>query len=186
MGITIMIVAPHTVRSSPTPYNQLLLGYGKSHQGWGMTTERVETADIAWQHCRPMFEVDKTWIKGTHEFWIELPFSLLLSDSDRDDSDDIGIVALNFLFAWIFPQSPIGELYLMGGGGPVYMLANIDGVGSDLCGNYQAGIGLRLPPIAEQTISLECRYHHISNLDMATPNVSLNSTKILIGVSLPF
>jgi hypothetical protein len=33
-------------------------------------------------------------------------------------------------------------------------------------------------------ISLEYRYHHISNAGAATPNEPLNSSKILLGVSV--
>ena len=72
------------------------------------------------------------------------------------------------------------------GGGPQYVMADIEGVGSDLCGNYQAGVGLRLNLFAEHPVDLELRFHHISNLGMADPNVPLNSTKAYVGFSLPF
>ena len=103
-----------------------------------------------------------------------------------NDSNDFGIVGLNFLFAWIFPETPIGEPYFMFGGGPVYVAADIDGVGSDLCGNYQAGVGVRLNLIENHPVDLELRFHHISNLGMAEPNVPLNSTKLFLGFMLPF
>jgi lipid A 3-O-deacylase len=170
----------------PKPYNQVLLGYGTSHPGWGETTERVQTVDVVFRHCRHFFEKDSGWIKGTHEFWIEAPVSVILSDSDDMDSNDFGIVGLNFLFAWVFPETPIGSPYFMVGGGPQYVLADIEGVGSDLCGNYQAGGGIRLNLIEDHPINLELRFHHISNLGFAEPNVSLNSTKLLLGFMLPF
>ncbi|MEN8254332.1 MAG: acyloxyacyl hydrolase [Verrucomicrobiota bacterium] len=30
------------------------------------------------------------------------------------------------------------------------------------------------------------RYHHISNLGMAEPNIPLNSVKVFVGATLPF
>jgi hypothetical protein len=33
-------------------------------------------------------------------------------------------------------------------------------------------------------LNLEYRYHHVSNADTAEPNEPLNSSKLLIGVSL--
>lgn len=170
----------------PEPYNQLLIGYGASHPGWGDTTERVETLDFVPRHARVLDTVDESWIKGSREFWIELPLSVLLADTDDLDSNDIGIVGLNFLFAWVFPETAIGSPYIMAGGGPVYVLADIEGVGSNLAGNYQFGGGLRIDVAKELQLLLEVRYHHISNLGMKEPNIPLNSTKFLVGFTLPF
>jgi len=169
----------------PDPYNQLLFGWGASHPGWGETLERVHTVDVLFRHCRHFFRKDEGLIRGIHEFWIEVPVSILLSDSDSNDSKDIGFFGANFLFAWIFPEIPAGEPYFMIGGGPVYVAADIDGVGSDLCGNYQAGGGIRFE-INRQPVNVEARLHHISNLGMAEPNVPLNSTKLFFGFTLPF
>ncbi len=170
----------------PAPYNLLLVGAGSSHPGWGETTERVETVDVVFRHCRHFFTKPEGWIRGTHEFWIEVPASFIVSDSDSNDRKDLGIIGASFLFAWVFPQTPIGEPYFMIGGGPVYVAADIDGVGSDVCGNYLAGGGIRLNLVENHPINLEARFHHISNLDMAEPNVPLNSTKVYLGFALPF
>ena len=102
------------------------------------------------------------------------------------DSHDFGMVGLNFLFAWVFPETPVGNPYFMIGGGPEYILADIEGVGSDLCGSYQMGCGLRFNVAEQYPVNLEIRYHHISNLGMAEPNVPLNSVKVFIGATLPF
>ncbi len=45
-------------------------------------------------------------------------------------------------------------------------------------GNYQFGLGLRY-----QDFVVEARYHHISNAGKETPNVPLNSWKLLFGIS---
>jgi len=166
-------------------YNQLLFGYGASHPGWGDTTERVQTLDVIFRHVCTVKVKEEGRLRGAHEFWIEAPVSILLSDSDRNDSHDLGLIGLNFLFAWVFPETKIGNPYILAGGGPVYVLADIEGVGSDLCGSFQLGGGLRFT-VKNRPVNLELRYHHISNLGMEEPNVPLNSTKIYIGFTLPF
>lgn len=167
-------------------YNQLLLGGGSSIKGFGETDQEVRTLDVLWRHARIFKEREEGWLRGNHEFWIEAPVSIILSDSDHMDSHDFGMVGLNFLFAWVFPETPVGSPYFMIGGGPQYILADIEGVGSDLCGNYQMGCGLRFNVADQHPVNLEIRYHHISNLGLADPNVPLNSVKVFIGATLPF
>lgn len=162
-------------------YNQILLGGGSSIKGFGETDQDVRTVDVVWRHARVLQENTEGWLKGNRELWIEAPFSFIISDTDSQDSNDIGMIGLNFLFAWVFPQTDLGQPYVLTGGGPVYVMADIDGVGSDLCGNYQAGCGLRFNAAEEHPINLELRYHHISNLGMADPNVPLNSIKLFVG-----
>lgn len=169
-----------------TWYNQLLLGGGSSIKGFGETDQEVATVDIVFRHARVFFEKPEGLIRGRHEFWIEAPLSIILHDSDQNDANDFGIVGLNFLAAWIFQESLMGEPYIMIGGGPQYIMADIDGVGSDVCGNYQLGIGTRYMFKDKHPINLELRYHHISNLGMEEPNVPLNSVKVFIGARLPF
>ncbi|MEN8256041.1 MAG: acyloxyacyl hydrolase, partial [Verrucomicrobiota bacterium] len=166
-------------------YNQLLLGSGSSIKGFGETSQEVRTVDVLWRHARIFHEKEEGLLRGNHEFWIEAPVSIILSDTDAMDSHDFGIVGLNFLFAWIFPETAIGEPYFMIGGGPQYVLADIEGVGSDLCGNYQTGIGTRFLFADKHPVNLEIRYHHISNLGMAEPNIPLNSVKVFVGATLP-
>ena len=48
------------------------------------------------------------------------------------------------------------------------------------------GVGTKFLVADKHEVNLEVRYHHISNLDMAEPNVPLNSVKIFIGATLPF
>jgi len=167
-------------------YNEVFLGGGSSIKGFGATSQEVRTIDILWRHARIFQKKQRGWLRGNHEFWMELPFSFLVSDSDSNDSDDVGIVGANFLFAWVFPKTEVGKFYFLIGGGPQYIIANIDGVGSDLCGNYQMGLGIRISLPKEKSVSLEVRYHHISNLGFAEPNIPLNSVKFFFGMMLPF
>jgi hypothetical protein len=173
-------------KKEPASYNQILVGGGSSIKGFGETSQEVRTLDILWRHARIFNKKETGWLRGNHEFWIETPISFLISDSDSNDSNDFGMIGLNFLFAWVFPETVIGEPYFLIGGGPQYILADIDGVGSDLCGNYQMGCGLRFHLTKKQPINLEIRYHHISNLGLAEPNIPLNSVKFFCGFTLPF
>jgi lipid A 3-O-deacylase len=167
-------------------YNQFLLGGGSSIKGFGETDQEVRTVDVLWRHARIFGKKETGWIRGNHEFWIETPVSIIIEDSDAQDSNDFGMIGLNFLFAWVFPKTRLGEPYFLIGGGPEYVIADIEGVGSDLCGNYQMGIGTRFLVADKHPVNLEVRYHHISNLGMAEPNVPLNSVKIYAGFTLPF
>ncbi len=168
------------------PYNQFLVGGGSSIKGFGGTDNEVVTADLIWRHARIFGKKETGWLRGNHEFWIETSVSPIFYDTGGEDHHDFGIVGMNFLLAWVFPQTAIGEPYFLIGGGPQFIFADIPGVGSDVCGNYQTGIGTRFLVKEKHRINLEIRYHHISNLGMEEPNVPLNSVKIFAGFNLPF
>jgi hypothetical protein len=69
------------------------------------------------------------------------------------------------------------------GGGPRYVFADIEGVGSRTPGNYQAGLGYRLTGPRQTVLRLDVRYIHISNLGLASPNVPLNSIAAYLGMT---
>ncbi len=168
----------------PEPHFALITGGGSSIKGFGETDQIVYTADVMWRYAKPLFSVDKKWIKGTHHMWIETPVSILIHDSDSNDTFDLGIIGVNFLAVWVFPEWKGMSPYLLAGGGPRYIIADIEGMGSDMSGNYQLGAGAFLFNESDHPLSLEIRYDHISNGDRADPNVPLNSVKILLGIRL--
>ena len=176
--------------SSPSEkgaYTELLFGYGTSHPGWGDTTERVETFDVLIRRCIPIVSKNDGWIRGRHECWIEIPFAFLLSDSDSNDAHDVGLFGVDVLAVWIFPEVAWGcSPYLLAGGGPIYLAADVEGMGNNLCGNYQFGGGVRVATAGERNVDLELRFHHVSNMGAASPNRPLNSTKLYLGASFPF
>ena len=90
------------------------------------------------------------------------------------------MVGITFLASYTFVNSVL-QPYLFVGGGPVYVAADIDGMGSDWNGNYQIGAGLKYDLNDRHALLFECRYHHISNANTKDPNLPLNSTKFLIG-----
>jgi hypothetical protein len=156
------------------------VGGGESFPGWGDTTERVKTVDLTFRYAglinRPFLP---GWLNAREQLWIELPIMYVV------DPDDAPIYSMNFLFCCIFKNHASFQPYLTLGGGPVYVAADIPGMGSRLCGNYQAGVGARIP-FSGWALHTELRYHHISNLGTADPNVPLNSLRALVGVSRDF
>ena len=186
-GLWVLVAPAGAEVVSESSYGGLLCGYGMSYPGWGETTERVQVLDVIPRFCRVLDEkMGQDWYCLNRELWVETPISLILSDTDSKDNHDVGVIGTSFLLALVSKARSNIEPYLIAGGGPVYLLGDIKGVGSDLCGHYQAGGGVRFKVGCGQVFNLEVRYHHISNLDMASPNVPLNSTKVLLGTTWQF
>jgi len=158
----------------------LLSGYSTTHPGLGETREHVETVDTILRYRRKLKDTGHDWYRGSHDFLIELPVSYLIK------SDNGQIFGLNLLSSWTLKISQKYMPYFFVGGGPVYMEANIPGVGANLCGNYQVGLGLNCNIKKGCSFVLEYRFHHISNAGMKQPNIPLNSSKVLIGISFSF
>jgi hypothetical protein len=181
LALANVVQAGESSLARTTNYWAVLGGYGMSVPGWGKTEERVKTVDAVVRYSHVLNkDRGRSWYRGNHEFWVEWPVSFVI------DPDTSPIFSVNFLVSWVFTSSPIVQPYVMAGGGPVYTEADIPGVGSSLCGNYQAGGGLRIPLSDRIAFNAELRYHHISNLGMKEPNVPLNSLKGVCGLTLVF
>jgi hypothetical protein len=155
----------------------VLAGAGESIPGWGGTRERVKTIDLTLRHAGLIdrrLGPDRFALR--EQLWLELPVFLVYEPHAGR------IYSLNVLFCAIYERFKNVQPYLTLGGGPVYADVVIPGMGSRLCGNYQAGVGLRLP-FARWSAHIEMRYHHISNLGLADPNEPLNSLHGMVGVS---
>lgn len=153
----------------------LLGGYGSSHPGWGDTETRVETLDIIARRSSIIIDdMGSSWFRGYHSLLIELPIHYLL------DYNEDPMIGLNFLANYTFTSWSL-KPYIFIGGGPVYVSADIPGMGSDWNGSYQIGLGINLFQENTNSLFLEARYHHISNGNSEDPNEPLNSAKFLIG-----
>ncbi|MBU3983904.1 MAG: acyloxyacyl hydrolase, partial [Proteobacteria bacterium] len=86
-------------------------------------------------------------------------------------------------YSYTFTAGQEMRPYLFGGGGPVYSFADIPGMGAELNGNYQFGIGLEYETSPSHNLLFELRYHHISNAGSDEPNDPLNSCKLLFGIT---
>ncbi len=152
-----------------------VIGYGASHPGWGATTEKIETIDIAFRYEssaeRPR---GLHWYKSRRSFVIEIPLHIVGS------SYSSFMLGASFLSRWTF-EGKIIKPYLLAGGGPVYSFANIRGMSSKINGSYQVGAGLEFI-INSRRYFADIRYHHISNGSIREPNIPLNSSKILFGM----
>jgi hypothetical protein len=156
----------------------ILGGYGRSFPGWGRTTERVETLDITPRYSHVILaDLGSGWYRGFHSLLLELPVHLLISPETS------AMAGLNFLACYTFTAADTLHPYLFGGGGPVYSFADIPGMGAELNGNYQFGIGLEYKRPNDHNLLFEIRYHHISNAGSEEPNDPLNSGKLLFGIT---
>ena len=93
------------------------------------------------------------------------------------------MIGINFLANYTFTANEQWQPYIFGGGGPVYIFADIPGMGSNLNGNFQFGIGLGYSLNKKNRLLFEVRYHHISNAGTADPNEPLNSSKFILGIT---
>jgi len=153
-------------------------GYGQSFPGWGMTTQRVETLDLALRHNHHIVDdIGSGWYQGFYSILMELPVHFVVSPVVS------AMVGLNFLGSYTFTAGEQWQPYFFGGGGPVYSFADIPGMGADFNGNYQFGIGLEYDRQSNHNLLFELRYHHISNAGTKEPNEPLNSCKILFGIT---
>ena len=153
-------------------------GYGQSYPGWGQTTQRVETIDFIPRYNHIVFdEIGSGWYKGFHSTLFEFPVSLILNPGISS------MIGINFLACYTFTVNDRLQPYIFGGGGPVYIFADIPGMGTKFNGNYQFGIGLEYFLNKQNHLLFEYRYHHISNAGTAEPNEPLNSSKLIIGIT---
>lgn len=182
-AVALTLAVPATTRAADDPlpgHVAVLAGTGRSFPGWGRTTERVRTVDLTFRYAGLVNRSHQTgWLRFREQLWIEIPFFWVL-EPDREP-----IYSVNFLFCGILERFESFNPYVTFGGGPVYAAADIPGMGSHLCGNYQAGFGVRVPRDG-WALHAEARFHHISNLGAADPNVPINSLRGLLGVSRDF
>jgi hypothetical protein len=156
----------------------VLTGWGQSYPGWGQTTQRVETIDLIPRYNYVSSDSKGAgWYRGFHSTLFEFPVSLI-----RNPETD-AMVGINFLACYTFTANAQWRPYIFGGGGPVYIFADIPGMGTQLNGNYQFGSGLEYRLNERNHLLLEYRYHHISNAGAAKPNDPLNSCKFIIGLT---
>lgn len=158
----------------------LLTGYGISHIGFGETRHQVETWDTI---LRAGFflsdEIGKgSWYQGRHEVLLELPYHMAVDHGGRS------MVGGYVLGHWRFTSLDRLVPYVLAGGGPLYVDLGLPTMGTKMCFSYQGGTGLQYFTDKKTALNLEYRYHHISNAGTSEPNEPINSSKILLGVSV--
>ncbi len=155
-----------------------LSGYGITHRGFGATRTQVQTFDMigrfGWFLSK---EIGSGWYKGRHELLMELPLHLVV------DPKVSPIVGGYLLGSWKFTSLDNWAPYVFAGGGILYVDLGLPTMGSRLDFSYQGGTGVQYFITKDTAISLEYRYHHISNAGTASPNEPLNSSKFLLGIA---
>jgi opacity protein-like surface antigen len=172
-------VRSENIASTATGEFGLLTGYGSSFAGFGETRHKVQTWDAI---LRAGFflsdEIGRgSWYQGRHEVLLELPYHLAL---DHDGRSMVGGYVLGH---WRFTSLDRFVPYVLAGGGPLFVDLGLPTMGTKLCFSYQGGTGLQYLINKDTALSLEYRYHHISNAGTATPNEPINSNKLLLGIS---
>lgn len=175
-------VAAENPVSKTTGEFGLLTGYGITHKYFGATRTQVQTWDVIARFGRFLSdEVGKgSWYQGRHELLVELPYHMAVDHGGRS------MVGGYLLGSWKFTGLKNAAPYVFAGGGPLYVDLGLPTMGTKLCFSYQGGTGLQYFINRETALNLEYRYHHISNAGTAEPNEPLNSSKILLGVSVSY
>lgn len=165
------------IKAAATEYT-ILSGYGITHRGFGATRTQVQTFDtIARFGYFLSDDIGSGWYKGRHELLLELPFHLTVDPK-------VAPMTGGYIFGcWKFTSLQEFVPYVFAGGGVLYVDLGLPTMGSRLDFSYQGGTGLQYFIRKNTAVSLEYRYHHISNAGTATPNEPLNSSKILLGIS---
>lgn len=168
----------HSITTTSSEFGGLT-GYGITHKYFGATRTQVQTWDaIARFGWFLSDEVGKErWYQGRHELLLELPYHMAVDHGGRSM---VGGYALG---SWKFTGLTHTAPYVFAGGGPLYVDLGLPTMGTKLCFSYQGGTGLQYFLKNNLALTLEYRYHHISNAGTGHPNEPLNSSKFLIGVS---
>lgn len=157
----------------------ILTGYGSSFVGFGTTRHQVQTWDTILR--AGFFLSDEvghgSWFQGRHELLLEIPYHMAVNYGGRS------MVGGYMLGHWRFTSLDKIIPYVLAGGGPLFVDLGLPSMGTKLCFSYQGGAGLQYLIDKNTALSLEYRYHHISNAGTASPNEPINSNKILVGIS---
>jgi hypothetical protein len=155
-------------------------GYGITHRGFGDTRTQVQTVDAIGRFG--WFLSDEagrgSWYQGRHELLLELPLHLTVDPKTR-------IMTGGYLLgSWKFTSFDKVYPYVIAGGGVLYNDLGLATQGTRLNFSYQGGTGLQYLIARDMAVTMEYRYHHISNAGTAEPNEPLNSSKVLVGISV--
>ena len=157
-------------------------GYSVSHQvGPANGLESVEALQLL-PHLGYVVtdEHGSGWPRGNFELLAE-PALLRL-----DARDSTTVAGLSALARWIFATGPLVRPHLEAGLG--VLSGEIDRSRSTCDVNFlvQAGAGAMLFVSDRTALTAAYRYQHISNGDRCSPNIGINSSAAVVGISYFF
>ena len=165
-------------REATSEYS-FLTGYGITHRGFGDTQTQVQTFDAILRYGRFLSgDLGEGWYRVRHELLLELPLHLAVDHGGRTMT---GGYILGY---WKFTAPREFVPYVFAGGGVLYVDLGLPTMARRLDFSYQGGTGIQYFIAKDTALNFEYRYHHVSNADTASPNEPLNSSKILIGISI--
>lgn len=156
-----------------------LTGYGITHRGFGATRTQVQTFDMIFGYGHFLSsELGDGWYRVRHELLLELPIHMAVDQNNR-------IMTGGYILGyWKFTAPREFVPYVFAGGGILYVGLGLPSMGSSLDFSYQGGTGIQYFIAKDTALNFEYRYHHVSNANTASPNEPLNSSKILMGISI--
>jgi lipid A 3-O-deacylase len=120
------------------------------------------------------------WLRGSLELLAE-PTWLHLDT--RESTNQVGLSALT---RWVFAGEGRVRWYAEAGAGLITGESGIPQANCDANFILQAGAGVLLFWSETYAVNLGYRFHHISNGSVCTPNPSLNSAVLILGLSAFF
>jgi hypothetical protein len=176
-GICLFLIKPaNAVEIGDSKWN-VMGGYSFTHTNLGQTEVWVESVFLAGSYERVLtHEFGPSWLKGYHSVRFEVPVHYVFAPNS-------GIMTgINFIGLWSFTNL-LTEYnpYLLAGGGPVYIDADIPGMSKDVNGTYMFGAGAEFDAGLSHNLKIEYRFSHVSNGGQKEPNVPLNSSNLMVG-----
>ncbi len=155
--------------------------------GYSVSVNLGHTDTVDGVHLLPHFgyiltdEVGARWARGNLELLAEPTFIHL---KGRDESATVvGVAALG---RWILATGPWIRPYLEAGVGVLAGEAKLRHTNCDVNFVLQGGPGVLVFVSDATAVTVGYRLHHISNAEMCSKNVGLNSSLFILGVSYFF
>ena len=152
-------------------------GYSFTHTNLGQTEVWVESVFLAGSYEKVLtHEFGPSLLKGYHSIRFEVPVHYIFAP-------DSGLMTgINFIGLWSFADLLAAyNPYVLAGGGPVYIDADIPGMSKDVSGTYMFGAGVEFDAGLSHNLKIEYRFSHVSNGGDKEPNVPLNSSNLMVG-----
>lgn len=157
---------------------ELILGYGKAHAIFGTQDDRRQYVILNPRWGIFLTDVvGKIPYKGALELLFE-PIAMFQFEPEKRYA-----VGLSALFRYNFWTGSKVTPFFDAGAGILQTDFGLPEQGSNFNFQPQVGVGLHLLLQSGTALTFQYRFHHISNASIADPNLGINSSLFLIGIS---